>query len=92
LQADQPAREQLLGDRQARADPDPAALVVPQRRQTGVDLLRDLQQPIRPLHHDNPGRRQLGTTGRPGGQPHTGLRFHRGQPGQDDSARSNSRR
>ena len=83
LQRHQPARQQLLGHRVAGDHLEPAAPLGAQRRQSGVDALRDVKHLIGPFGDDLACRRQLGTPGRARHQAHADLGLDRGQPRRD---------
>jgi hypothetical protein len=47
---------------------------------SGVDMLGDIEQPVRPLRDDNPGRGQMRAACGTDRKPHAGLRLDRCEP------------
>jgi hypothetical protein len=81
LQGYQPSGQELLGDGQAGAHPQPGLVVAAERGQARVEFAGDRQQPGGPLRHHDALRGQGGPARRPGDQRDAGLRFGRPDPG-----------
>jgi hypothetical protein len=73
LQRYQPAGQELLGDGQAGARPEPGLVVAAERGEPGIKFGRDREQPGGPFGDDDPLGGEPRSSWRPGDQRDTGL-------------------
>ena len=81
LQGDEPSGQELLGNGQAGAHPQPHLVITPERGQPGIEFARDRKQPGGPFGDDHALGGEHRSAGRPGDERHTGPRFDRTDPG-----------